>query len=276
MNARIFRAMPLVATGLAVSAVALGLARLTWTLAGEVPTSPPTVTRQFLPNSAIVAPANIDAILTLAPFGTPVRAATASGDGAKSALPVSLVLQGVLLSADPSRSQAIIIAAGGRPQSYKPGDILPGGASLLSVEKTRVLLRVAGHEEVLEFPVPLRTAASIAGFVQTAMGAPVKRVTPPIDQIIAEARERIGKNPKAVLDELGVEASADGYRIGATSPMTRRAGFKPGDIVQRVNGVAVGNVESDRQLFEDVVASGSARVELLRDGQPTILTFPLR
>ena len=56
----------------------------------------------------------------------------------------------------------------------------------------------------------------------------------------------------------------------------RGAGLAPGDVVEKVNGVQVGDAERDRRLFDEAVVSGRARVEVVRDGRRIILSFPLR
>jgi general secretion pathway protein C len=62
-----------------------------------------------------------------------------------------------------------------------------------------------------------------------------------------------------------------------TSPaLVRDAGFRAGDVITRVNGQKVGDISVDQRYFDDVVLSGRARVEVLRDGQSIILSFPLR
>jgi general secretion pathway protein C len=255
--------------------VASALAALTWTVAGSPPRRVALAERQIVTSAVSVAPVNMDAILAFAPFGTP---APAGPNGAAGAIAnTNFILQGILLAADPAASQAIITTQGGRARAYLAGETLPGGAVLVRIETTQITLRIAGREETLTFPVQNRPAENIAARVLGQGAASVTRNPTPIDEVIVNARQRIVENPKALLDELGVKAGTGGYEIGpAASQMTLRAGFKPGDIVTSVNGVAVGDIESDRRLFEDVVASGSARVEILRAGKITVLTFPLR
>ena len=75
----------------------------------------------------------------------------------------------------------------------------------------------------------------------------------------------------------GVSASAAGYRIGANpSPELRRFGLQPGDVIESLNGQAVGDAASDQQLFERARSAGQARVVVVRDGRRITLNFPLR
>jgi general secretion pathway protein C len=55
-----------------------------------------------------------------------------------------------------------------------------------------------------------------------------------------------------------------------------RAGLLPGDVVARVNGQQVGDIVGDQALFENIVASGRARLEVIREGETVVMSFPLR
>ena len=71
--------------------------------------------------------------------------------------------------------------------------------------------------------------------------------------------------------------SWNGYRIAEQHDSgVGLAGLRAGDIVTSVNGQAVGDVEQDRSLFDNVAASGLARVEVQRDGRTIVLSFPLQ
>ena len=97
------------------------------------------------------------------------------------------------------------------------------------------------------------------------------------EAVVAGYRERLRDDPRRVLDDLGLVATEAGYEVGAdpASPV-RRAGLEPGDLVAKVNGQQVGDIERDRKFFDEVVASGRARVEVVRNGQRIPLSFPLK
>jgi general secretion pathway protein C len=70
---------------------------------------------------------------------------------------------------------------------------------------------------------------------------------------------------------------ATAYQIATTAPpAVMQAGFQPGDLVTTVNGQRVGDVAQDQQYIDQIVAAGRATVEVQRDGQTIIMTFPLR
>ena len=90
-------------------------------------------------------------------------------------------------------------------------------------------------------------------------------------------QERIRANPQEVLDTIGLIPVENGYRIAEQHDSgVDLAGLQVGDVITSVNGQAVGDVDQDRQLFDEVVSSGHARIEVQRDGRTLVLTFPLQ
>lgn len=296
-------AQRLALTGLAsLVSISLGiaLADLTWHLSGDA-------------GGEVAAPLGVDAsasaatktdltpILALAPFGssTPIVAETGPQETS-----LGLVLHGVALAEPETLSTAIIAAAGGEPRIYAIGETLPGAAILQAVAADSVTLNVAGRLETLSFPVAPqgtagagatpRPAPTVTGpvnadeGVSTSIGAvPDARPDPnqpsrgprtaDADAIAEDFRQRIASNPQTVLTDVGLVATADGYRLDdSMMPDLKRAGLQPGDVVVRVNGNKVGDVERDKDLFDAVVASGRARVEVMRDGDLIVMSFPLR
>jgi general secretion pathway protein C len=213
-------------------------------------------------------------IMTLAPFGV-----AAVNEGPLQTTSANLTLRGVVLASPANQSTALISDAGGAPQTVAIGETLSGGAVLDGVAQDHVILLVAGRREVLSFP-DSRSDAGVASIRASIVGAgasPASSAQSSPPDVIDSYRQKIADNPQTVLDEFSVSASAEGYRVNETlAPSVRRAGLMPGDVIVRVNGVPVGNVEQDRKHFEDVVASGRARVEVLRNDNLLILSFPLR
>jgi general secretion pathway protein C len=286
MSPRISRAAVLTAGVLTALSLASAGARATWRLFGE--------TGADLPDAPLRAPAaatalpDIGPILALAPFGETARAAPALGAPAETSL--NLTLQGVALARPASRSSAFIGAPGEPGRYYRVGEEVPGGAVLQSVARDHVELLVGGRREILSFPngAQARGVAAMRALLPEGVrgdqqASPPAAVPPPsaqrisADEVIDDYRQRIAANPQAVLDQLGLVNVAEGYRVGEGSPeAVRRAGLRAGDIVTRVNGVPVGEVEADRRLFEEIVAAGSARVEIMRGDRVVTLSFPLK
>jgi general secretion pathway protein C len=79
------------------------------------------------------------------------------------------------------------------------------------------------------------------------------------------------------LDEIGLLATENGYIVDENhDPGVKLAGLKAGDRVAKVNGQTVGNIEQDRKFFDDIAASGVARLEVIREDKTFVLSFPLR
>jgi len=103
-----------------------------------------------------------------------------------------------------------------------------------------------------------------------------------VRQLVDEYREEIEQNPEQALDELGVspvsDGSAEGYRIGdlAHSPYLSQTGLQPGDVILSVNGRPVGDLNQDRLELDNVLAQGSARLEVQRGNRRFFVTASLQ
>ncbi len=284
------------ATGLVVVvSLAFALAGLTWRLVGWDDGRDSVPVAETLPSLGTSGGPDPDVarIVGLAPFG---------GGAGGSGLPAStlgLVLKGILLAYPAEASSALIASADGAAVAYGVGASVAGNAIIESIEIDRVILKVGDRRELLGFPEPV---AGVAPAPTTTAGAGITITTPgqpaapaqspeaaaalasssPIATAAAAAQAaRPAQAPQTVptpsTASLGVEATASGYRIGPNpSPELTRFGLRPGDVIETLNGQAVGSVASDRQLFERAVQSGGARVEVVRDGRRLTLTFPLR
>ena len=94
---------------------------------------------------------------------------------------------------------------------------------------------------------------------------------------MAQYQSLMQENPQAVLEDLGLIETASGYEVQGDGAQTLLpAGFEAGDVITKVNGQQVGDITRDTPFFNNVVASGHARIDLLRNGQRIVLSFPLR
>jgi len=241
---------------LVTGSVAVALAALTWHLLGHSGIATPVPV-----TAAPLAPSlDLGAVKAFAPFGiaAPTPIAGAAGDPST----LGLQLRGVMLARPQSASTALISVGTGPAVAYAAGMTLPGGAVLDGIEYDLVTLRVNGALQTLAFPV------------KPGGGAPP--AASPAPAVALPAIPRPG-DPRGLLESLGATPGADGYRIGATlAPAMRAAGLQPGDLVAKVNGVALGDVNQDKRVFDAAVAAGYARVEVVRDGKRIALSFPLQ
>lgn len=95
--------------------------------------------------------------------------------------------------------------------------------------------------------------------------------------VVEQYRQRLAGNAPAVARDMGVTATAQGYRVGDDiSPALRAAGLQPGDVVARVNNQPVGSDVNPRAILDQAITSGGARVDVVRNGRTLTLSFPLR
>ena len=272
----------------AVTATSLGATagQVFWRMNGDdshmrAPAPPP------LPND--VARLDLSAIFAFSPFGSSVVADPVQEVTGETSL--GLVLLGVTISVPTSGSRAIISGGEDPARGYFVGEIIAPSVSLSAIEADHVLLDVDGQLETLSFSKTRSTIAPEFDSDEVSLDGPdLENLIPSTDEadaavavsdepefLIARYRDAIETDVRGVLDMLGLEATDEGYRITeSASEGVLQAGFQPGDLVTRVNGQKVGDMSVDQLYFDEVAASGRARVETLRDGETIVMSFPLR
>ncbi len=235
---------------------------------------------------------SVNAILSRNLFG--VAGATAASDGATAEVETRLPLQllGVFVAEQGSADadSAAIVAQKGKPgELYQIGDLLPGNAELIEVHPQHIVLRRAGARETLRFPdvaqlqlanapesnIPDKFAATTG-----AVGRQVASNRTP-RELIDAYRDRLSEDPQRALDDLGIApvsvGSSQGYRLDnlAQSPYLSQTGLQPGDIILSVNGQAVGDIRQDQKQIDNILAQGSARLEVQRGNRRFFITASL-
>ena len=229
---------------------------------------------------------DLTAILDFAAFGRSVDGSggvVAPGEEAPG-----LTLLGVAVAADPALSRAIIAGGDAPGRGYAVGAAVAPGIVLAGIRATHVVLSVNGQQQSLFFPKSGELAATdnitdaAAGTVDLAHLIPMVQepdaaAAPALpDDPVALMRDELHQDGMGLLRRLGLEPAEGGYRIGENpAPVLQQAGLVPGDLVTRVNGQQVGNLDQDQRYFDTVVASGQARLDILRGGAAITLTFPL-
>ncbi|WP_428149894.1 type II secretion system protein N [Brevundimonas sp.] len=279
-----------------VGSLALALAGLTWRLTGwndgrdEV-----AVAASLPPLGGAAAPgadADVARIVSLAPFG----GATAAGGLPGSTL--GLVLKGILMAYPPSASTVLIAVGDGPAAIYGVGQTPVGDAVIESIEVDHVILSSGGARQRLDFPepvaidpatvsgatpgagitvTPVQPAQSPEAAAALAMSSPVASAAAAAQQAPRVADTGATPNVAAAAGAAGVTATGAGYRIGPNpSAELRRFGLQPGDVIETLNGQAVGTAASDQQLIERARSAGQARVVILREGRRLTVNLPLR
>lgn len=243
---------------------------------------------------------DLNALLSRNVFGavdaTAVEAQAASAPTVATRLP--LELRGVFVADVAEESVAIISQKGRAGELYSVGDQVPGNATLIEVQSDHVVLRRAGVREALYFPdvvssgmaepveplgmeEPAYYDEDVAGPADAVdTGAAAENAS--VEDLINDIRDRVDADPEGALDELGIspveEGGASGYRLGdlAQSPYLSQTGLQPGDVILSINGRPVGDLNQDRLEIDNVLAQGSARLEVQRGNRRFFVTASLR
>lgn len=245
-----------VVTGAMVVSVAFALAGLTWRLAGHADvgaiTVPPVRTATPVPD---LAPA-----LALAPFGR-------AGVDAEGATPTTLQLslKGIVFARPAELSIAYIQSGSEAMKPFKVGEAV-GGATISAIQINRVILNNGGRSEFLAFPDPFAQPGTTpaAGTAPVApAGNAVTAAPPPAPT---------SPTPEAMLQRLGATPTDGGYRVGAGAP----AGLQQGDVIQQLNGTPLTSPDAARAAIAGAQASGTAQIQILRNGRSVTVTVPIR
>lgn len=266
-------------TGAVVISVAVALAGLTWRLTGDPGTSimaAPAVSKK--------PTVNLVPIVGLAPFGVPAgSAATGAGD--------TLQLRAVFLATPAEASTALIAIDGGVVKAFRIGESV-NGATLEKVTRDNVTLLTVNGLQSLAFPTASAITQSAASTGQP-VAAPKTGALSGVDAIralIPQSARGNGPSARSVnvpapsqpssLAPNGSSSAApqtSGYRVGSESlPAIFAAGLRPGDVVERINGTALGDSDQDRQTVMRAMSTGSAQVEIVREGRRMSLSVPVR
>ena len=251
-------------TGLVVISVAFALAGLTWRLAGHAGTGAITVPSGR--SGPAVAP-DIAPAIALAPFGK------AAGADASQATNLPLELKGVIAAIPAELSTAFIAVGGQAATPFRVGEVV-SGATIQAILRDRVILAIGGRTEFLAFPDPRlspeqRQAAQNAAAQTPQPGAPVIAPgsgTPPPPAAPPAAAAA------GLLQRFDASPVNGGYRIGDNGP----PGMVAGDVIQSVNGTSLSDPNAANAAFASAQASGTAQIQILRDGKRLTLTVPLR
>ncbi|MBE0500075.1 MAG: hypothetical protein IBX47_01435 [Desulfuromonadales bacterium] len=224
---------------------------------------------------------NIDAILSGNIFDPTARAytlteqTTAEEQAAAPVQAVNLRLHGTV---DGGENPLALIEAAGKVLIYHIGDSLPGGAELLTIERSRVLIRQSdGREAELLFDEGKggltsssrsRTArtrsADDSGNGIRDLGGNRWEIS---QEQIDKARSNLGSLLKqARLEPNIVNGQTDGFVVRMIRPQSLLAhlGLKVGDVVNAVNGVELDSPEKALQIFQQLREAKRLTIDLAR------------
>ncbi|MGV6848176.1 MAG: type II secretion system protein N [Marinibacterium sp.] len=264
--------------GLGVARHAAGIVALP----ASTPAENPVQTRR--------APPDLSAILERAPFG---RAPVAEGSqpAADTTLP-RMILRGVFATGGPA--SAALVDVDGTGELFRLEETVVPDLVLTRVETDHVVLTGAARSVTLRFETDAEESpeaepdnrepdngtdliARLGGAVVVPARYQKPKAPETTSDYITYWRQRIRKNPQAVLDEIGLRATDKGYVVAENHDVgVRLAGLRSGDLVRSVNGQTVGDPDRDRRFYDRIAASGQARLEVERNGRVLTFSFPLR
>ncbi len=185
-----------------------------------------------------------------------------------------LTLKAVFVADDNASSGAIVASSGKKGLLYKVSDILPGNARLIEVQQEQIILQRAGNREALEFG---KSKFNPKAEVRTKIPAKAANQNRNIESI-NDIKGLIEQNMENALKDFGIETNEGrGYKIGnlSSNPYLQQAGLRPGDIILSVNGQPLGELQKDQLEFDNILAQGSASIELERGGEQMTITARL-
>ncbi|MFC3149485.1 type II secretion system protein N [Litoribrevibacter euphylliae] len=195
-----------------------------------------------------------------------------------------LQLLGVFVADNEASSTAIVSQQGGKSDAdfYRVGDTIQNGVKLEQVHADRVILNRNGRLEALYFDDEenLFEVASEAPKAAVKSDAKPKEKIDTVDQFASAAKKQWKKNPLSALGAVGFEPvnpdQAMGYRFSGQNPMMERYGIQKGDIIRSINGIDVGDVNSDGDYMDEVFQQGQASVLIERGSRQFEITVPLK
>lgn len=206
---------------------------------------------------------------------------------------LDLTLRGVVASTEEGLGHAIIEHRN-RQDVYAVDDELPvsGSVSLAKVIPGRVVLDNNGTYELLTLFEETDLDAQLQDMARQPVSmeradarAPVQqdlRADAEAGELAAAYRDQLYENPESLASLVRISAVREGgalrgYRIlpGRDAAQFQRLGFKAGDLVTGINGIALDNPANTMQLYQAMRSANEVVFELERDGRPVSISVDL-
>lgn len=182
---------------------------------------------------------------------------------------LNLTLQGVMV-ADSQHFSSAVIKVAERAERYRIGETLEGTSyQLAEVDWHGVVLRQQnGTTRSIEFQ-------GMQNGLNQAMASPslarhqAVPQTNKSEQHLGQASQRLQENREQYLQEMGLQATAEGYQVSANTPaiLRNKLGLQPGDQILSLNGKNMSGGQTEAQLLEHARQQGQVRLEIKRGDQ---------
>lgn len=203
---------------------------------------------------------------------------------------LNLALLGIYAAQPADRALAIISANGKPEEVFRVGETIIGGASLAEVLQTEVVINNGGRREILKLPEKVASSGRSAGMGNLPSGnlpAPNAQITNSANPVELpespkDIRDTLARNP-AMLNKLvsavpyRENGRILGYRLTPKqgAALLETYGVFPGDVVTRVNGIALANQKNGIRALRKLVKASSVDLTILRDGVEVPINIPL-
>lgn len=195
-----------------------------------------------------------------------------------------LVLQAVVARGHEGQGVAVIAQRNGQSDAFSVGEQVFGQAELAAVYGDRVLLDRNGTMETLRYErsdsnstlQPLdRSESDSSAAIQGGNQLTVQSgsVQQQVEQMVSYVRDRAASDPQGLMNEVGLEATENGYRVTRRARQLQMAGLRPGDIVTAVNDNPVGNLAQDQALLNQILQTGGELKIAIQRGSRTFTIY---
>jgi len=192
-----------------------------------------------------------------------------------------LRLLGTIIGASGGTSAVIEELQSKRQGLFHLHDQIPNVGEVAEIRRDGVLIRQDEQEELLPPAILQPDATSVPAVTpasQPAFAPPSRRMLDRRE--VAEATS----NPSKLLSQahavphLGKDGLIDGFRLDFVAPASffEKAGLQYGDMIQRVNGVEIKDPAKIWTLFQQLRDERIVKLDVVRNSQPTTLTYEIR
>jgi general secretion pathway protein C len=172
---------------------------------------------------------------------------------------------------------------------YREGESISPGVHLIQVGWDRVTIDREGQRETLILPRESSPSAPSLPVTQISTTTTdntdgVRQVGPDtfhidrreVDHAVSHLSD-LFTQVRAV-PAISPGGATQGFRLSSikADSLIERIGLKNGDIVQRVNGVEITDPSTAFSLLQDMQGRSQIRVDVLRNSQPTTLSYEIR
>lgn len=164
---------------------------------------------------------------------------------------------------------------------YRIGDLLPGGAQLVGIDRYAITIRVGGTTQQLAVQEDVPSGVAQAGGPVAAGG--VREVAAnhwlieraKIDAALANLPQLL---TQARLIPNFTGGKADGFRLLSmkAGSFYTEIGLQEGDVLRRINGVEVNDPQNLLKAFEQLRNEAAINLDLQRRSQPVTLAYEIR